>query len=61
MDDGSRMAAHEHPVMQVLASLRPVTNLVVGVDRPGCGERTWVLVKCVSPNSMNNSNCAKSW
>jgi PAS domain-containing protein len=30
--------------MQVLASLRPVTNLVVGVDRPGGGERTWALV-----------------
>ena len=43
-DDGSRMAAHEYPVMQVLASLRPVTNLVVGVDRPGGGERTWALV-----------------
>jgi len=43
-DNGSRMPAHEYPVMQVLASLRPVTNLVVGVDRPGGGERIWVLV-----------------
>ena len=41
--DGSPMPLEDYPVNQVLATLRPIWNLLVGVNRPVTGDRIWAL------------------
>jgi PAS domain S-box-containing protein len=43
-EDGSPMPVDEFPVNRVLSTGEPLANLVVGIDRPGIGDRVWVLV-----------------
>jgi PAS domain S-box-containing protein len=43
-EDGSPMTPDEYPVNQVLASRRPLRNLVVGINRPDKPDITWSLV-----------------
>jgi PAS domain S-box-containing protein len=42
-EDGTPMPPAEYPVNRVIATGRPVVNLVIGVDRPASGDRAWVL------------------
>jgi PAS domain S-box-containing protein len=42
-EDGSPMPHARYPVAQVLASGRPLTNLVVGLRRPDVAQTLWVL------------------
>jgi PAS domain S-box-containing protein len=42
-EDGSPMPTDEYPVNRVLASRQPLTNLVLGIGRPGTADRVWVL------------------
>jgi PAS domain S-box-containing protein len=44
-EDGSAMAPEDYPANRVLASLQPVRDYVVGVDRSATGDRVWVLVR----------------
>jgi PAS domain S-box-containing protein len=43
-DDGTTMPVEEYPVARVIATGKPVVNLVCGVDRPATGDRAWLLV-----------------
>jgi diguanylate cyclase (GGDEF)-like protein/PAS domain S-box-containing protein len=43
-EQGARMAVKDYPVNRVLATLKPLQALVVGVKPPGSDEVTWVLV-----------------
>ena len=42
--DGSVMVYEDYPVNRVVASLRPLREYVVGVDRSATADRIWVLV-----------------
>jgi len=41
---GQEMHVNEYPVMRVLNSLKPIVDLVLGVNRPDKKEVTWLLV-----------------
>jgi two-component system, cell cycle sensor histidine kinase and response regulator CckA len=43
-EDGSVIPPEQYPFNQVLATLRPFRDRVVGVDRPDTGGRVWSLV-----------------
>jgi PAS domain S-box-containing protein len=43
-EDGSPFPGHDHPVPQVIATRRPVRDVVMGVFRPERGDRIWLLV-----------------
>mgnify|MGYP002640194417 FL=1 len=43
-EDGTVMPLEDFPVVQVLNTLKPLHNYVVGVVRPDTEELTWVLV-----------------
>ncbi|MDI1249619.1 MAG: PAS domain S-box protein [Lacunisphaera sp.] len=43
-ETGHRLPLTEYPVMRVLANRLPLVDFVLGVDRPGQGDRIWVLV-----------------
>jgi PAS domain S-box-containing protein len=43
-EDGSPMPVEEYPVSRVLATGKPVENLLLGVDRYMGAERVWILV-----------------
>jgi hemerythrin-like metal-binding protein/PAS domain S-box-containing protein len=43
-DDGTPMPLDAYPVNQVLASMQPLPDFVMGVDRPATADRVWVLV-----------------
>jgi len=43
-EDESPMPLDEYPVNQVISRLEPLTNLVVGINRPLTKDRVWVLV-----------------
>jgi PAS domain S-box-containing protein len=43
-ENGETMALDEYPVMQVLRTLRPLGQFVIGINRPGGKDLTWVLV-----------------
>jgi PAS domain S-box-containing protein len=43
-EDETAMPIEEYPVQRVLATRRPIRDLVVGVDRPSTKDRVWVLV-----------------
>ncbi len=42
--DDTPMPLSEYPVNQAIATLCPVTNLTLGIDRPVTKDRVWVLV-----------------
>ena len=44
-EDGSTMPVDEYPVSRVLATMQPIPEYVVGVDRPVTGDRAWGLVR----------------
>jgi PAS domain S-box-containing protein len=44
-EDGSALPPDEYPVARMLASLQPLEEQVIGVDRPGVGDRLWALVR----------------
>jgi PAS domain-containing protein len=43
-EDGTVLPHAEYPVVQVLASGRPLVDMAVGVDRPATNDRVWGLV-----------------
>lgn len=43
-EDETAMPLEEYPVQRVLATRRPVRDLVLGVDRPTTKDRVWILV-----------------
>ena len=43
-EDGNQMPVEEYPVSRVLATGKPLENLVLGVDRYMGSERSWILV-----------------
>ena len=43
-EDGTVMPVDELPVRQVIASRKPLSGWVVGIDRPQTGDRAWVVV-----------------
>jgi PAS domain S-box-containing protein len=43
-ETGGRIPLENYPVMQVLATRRPLVNFVVGINHPIGGVRTWVQV-----------------
>jgi diguanylate cyclase (GGDEF)-like protein/PAS domain S-box-containing protein len=43
-EDGSPFPADELPPLRAIAGGRPVRNAVVGITRPGAGDRIWLLV-----------------
>ena len=43
-EDGTRLAVEEYPVARLLATLKPISGQVVGVNRPRTNDRAWVLV-----------------
>ncbi|GAB4516154.1 MAG: hypothetical protein Tsb0020_34810 [Haliangiales bacterium] len=46
-EDGSLFQPHEHPVPQALARRESVTDVIMGVYRPGQGDRAWLLVNAM--------------
>jgi two-component system, cell cycle sensor histidine kinase and response regulator CckA len=42
-EDGSPMPVEEYPTIRVAATLQPIADLVVGVNRPGVDGPLWVL------------------
>jgi PAS domain S-box-containing protein len=44
LEDETAMSFKDYPVQRVLATRRPIRDLVVGVDRPNTKDRIWVLV-----------------
>lgn len=43
-EDGSPFSCEMSPVLVALKTQKPVTNLIVGVNRPLTGDRAWLLV-----------------
>jgi len=43
-EDGTRMPIEEYPVVRVMATRKPLTNYVLGIDKSAGAERSWVLV-----------------
>jgi PAS domain S-box-containing protein len=43
-ENGSAMLLDEYPVNRVVSTKAAIVNQVLGVDRPGTGDRAWVLV-----------------
>ncbi|AFM24531.1 PAS domain S-box protein [Desulfomonile tiedjei] len=43
-EDGSPLPPDEYPVNRVISTLEPISNCVVGMDRPGSNDRAWGLV-----------------
>lgn len=43
-EDGTAMPVDEFPVVQVLNTLEPLQNYVVGVERPDSHEEAWMLI-----------------
>ncbi|MCX7010500.1 MAG: ATP-binding protein, partial [Kiritimatiellaeota bacterium] len=43
-DDGTPMPLDDYPVNRVLATRQSLVNYLLGINRPGRPERTWVLV-----------------
>ena len=46
-EDGSPFPGETHPVSRVIATLKPVQNVVMGVYNPSINERLWLLVHAV--------------
>jgi CheY-like chemotaxis protein len=42
-EDGTPLSPEDHPVSRALATRGQVRDLVIGADRPGTGERVWLL------------------
>jgi CheY-like chemotaxis protein/signal transduction histidine kinase len=42
-EDGTPLPPEDHPVSRALATRGEVRDLVIGADRPGTGERVWLL------------------
>lgn len=45
--DGTEFKAEDHPVPQVIKSLKPVNNVVMGVFRPVKNDMVWLLVDAI--------------
>ena len=43
-EDGSPFSCEMSPVLVALKTQKPVTNLIVGINRPLTGDRAWLLV-----------------
>ena len=43
-EDGTPMPVDEYPVNRVLASRKPLRDMVAGVNHPGAGDRVWLLI-----------------
>lgn len=43
-EDGSPFSCEMSPVLVALKTQKPVTNLIVGINRPLTGDRAWILV-----------------
>ncbi len=43
-EDGTAMPVDEYPIARVLATRRPVVNVVAGIRRPATDDMAWVLV-----------------
>lgn len=46
-EDGTPLPTDEYPVNRVLATRQPLRDFVCGVNRPGAGDRRWVLVNAL--------------
>ena len=46
-EDSTPLPTDEFPVNQVLATRQPLRDLVCGINRPGTGDRRWVLVNAL--------------
>ena len=46
-EDGTPLPTDEYPVNRVLATRQPLRDLVCGINRPGAGDRRWVLVNAL--------------
>jgi sigma-B regulation protein RsbU (phosphoserine phosphatase) len=46
-EDGTPLPTDEYPVDRVLATRQPLRDLVCGINRPGAGDRRWVLVNAL--------------
>jgi sigma-B regulation protein RsbU (phosphoserine phosphatase) len=46
-EDGTPVPKDEYPVNRVLATRRPLRDLVYGINRPGSEDRCWVLVSAL--------------
>jgi PAS domain S-box-containing protein len=52
-EDGSCMRPTEYPVNRVLATHQPVRGQLVGINRPGQADRTWVMVNAFPEDDDN--------
>jgi PAS domain S-box-containing protein len=46
-EDGTPLPTNEYPVNRVLATRQPLRDFVCGINRPGAGDRRWVLVNAL--------------
>jgi sigma-B regulation protein RsbU (phosphoserine phosphatase) len=46
-EDGTPLPTNEYPVNRVLATRQPLQDFVCGINRPGVGDRRWVLVNAL--------------
>jgi len=55
-EDGTRLAEEEYPVNRTLATCEPFHGQILGAERAGTRERTWMLVSAFADVAANRRN-----